>query len=142
MKTLTLQPRSGTLKCQAFLGSRGSAYLLPTIGLFSTPRRVHGPGPASIISRFQAPPGSGTLERYLTSSPNSLPRSDFFIFEIRLEINSVFFSYVSEGGGSRMPSWQVDEIEDMAADLEGSLSGLGADLTAGSYNMRYSRKAK
>ncbi|KAL0268367.1 UNVERIFIED_CONTAM: hypothetical protein PYX00_010340 [Menopon gallinae] len=40
-----------------------------------------------------------------------------------------------EGGGSRMPPWHVDEIEDMATDLDGSLSALGPELTAASYNM-------
>lgn len=38
-----------------------------------------------------------------------------------------------------MPPWHVDEIEDMATDLDGSLSALGPDLTAASYNMRYVR---
>lgn len=36
---------------------------------------------------------------------------------------------------SRMPPWQVDDISDLNADLEGSLAGLGADLSSNSYNM-------
>ena len=35
-----------------------------------------------------------------------------------------------------MPSWHVDVMEDMTADLDGSLSNLGAELSTGSYNMR------
>ncbi|KAK6619982.1 hypothetical protein RUM44_006382 [Polyplax serrata] len=34
-----------------------------------------------------------------------------------------------------MPPWNIDVIEDMTADLDGSLSNLGADLAVGSYNM-------
>lgn len=36
-----------------------------------------------------------------------------------------------------MPPWNIDVIEDMTADLDGSLSNLGADLAVGSYNMRF-----
>ncbi|XP_069684984.1 upstream-binding protein 1 isoform X2 [Periplaneta americana] len=37
---------------------------------------------------------------------------------------------------SRMSSWQVEDIADnLAADLDGSLSGLGVDLSAAPYNM-------
>ncbi|XP_046985368.1 transcription factor CP2 isoform X1 [Schistocerca americana] len=40
------------------------------------------------------------------------------------------------GGGEKMSSWQVEDIDDnLAADLDGSLSGLGVDLTTGSYSM-------
>jgi hypothetical protein len=36
-----------------------------------------------------------------------------------------------------MNSWQVEDIADnLAADLDGSLSGLGVDLSAAPYNMR------
>ncbi|KAF5285674.1 hypothetical protein FQA39_LY16538 [Lamprigera yunnana] len=40
-----------------------------------------------------------------------------------------------ENGTPRMPSWQVDDISDLNADLEGSLAGLGGDLSNNSYNM-------
>ncbi|XP_021916078.1 grainyhead-like protein 3 homolog isoform X3 [Zootermopsis nevadensis] len=37
---------------------------------------------------------------------------------------------------SRMSSWQVEDIaENLAADLDGSLSGLGVDLSGAPYNM-------
>ncbi|KAB0805618.1 hypothetical protein PPYR_02588 [Photinus pyralis] len=42
---------------------------------------------------------------------------------------------MAENGTSRMPPWQVDDISDLNADLEGSLAGLGADLSSNSYNM-------
>ena len=36
-----------------------------------------------------------------------------------------------------MNSWQVEDITDnLAADLDGSLSGLGVDLSTTPYNMR------
>jgi hypothetical protein len=36
-----------------------------------------------------------------------------------------------------MNSWQVEDIaENLAADLDGSLSGLGVDLNAAPYSMR------
>jgi hypothetical protein len=36
-----------------------------------------------------------------------------------------------------MNNWPVDDIADnLAADLDGSLSGLGVDLSAAPYNMR------
>ncbi|KAJ9595077.1 hypothetical protein L9F63_013603 [Diploptera punctata] len=39
--------------------------------------------------------------------------------------------------GTRMTSWQVEDIADnLAADLDGSLSGLGVDLSSAPYNMR------
>lgn len=38
-----------------------------------------------------------------------------------------------------MAPWHIDVIEDMTADLEGSLSNLGADLASGSYNMRFKK---
>ncbi|KAF5297556.1 hypothetical protein FQR65_LT09987 [Abscondita terminalis] len=41
----------------------------------------------------------------------------------------------AENGTSRMPSWQVDDISDLNADLEGSFGGLGGDLSNNSYNM-------
>ncbi|PNF22880.1 Transcription factor CP2 [Cryptotermes secundus] len=42
----------------------------------------------------------------------------------------------SGSSASRMNSWQVEDIADnLAADLDGSLSGLGVDLSAAPYNM-------
>ncbi|KAK9751960.1 CP2 transcription factor [Popillia japonica] len=38
-------------------------------------------------------------------------------------------------GNSRMPQWQVDDITDLNADIEGSLNGLGSELSNNSYNM-------
>ncbi|KRT86773.1 hypothetical protein AMK59_469, partial [Oryctes borbonicus] len=38
-------------------------------------------------------------------------------------------------GNSRMPQWQVDDIADLNADIEGSLNGLGSELSNNSYNM-------
>lgn len=35
-----------------------------------------------------------------------------------------------------MPQWQVDDITDLNADIEGSLNGLGSELSNNSYNMR------
>ncbi|KAI4468715.1 transcription factor cp2 [Holotrichia oblita] len=34
-----------------------------------------------------------------------------------------------------MPQWQVDDITDLNADIEGSLNGLGSELSNNSYNM-------
>ncbi|XP_021916077.1 grainyhead-like protein 2 homolog isoform X2 [Zootermopsis nevadensis] len=42
----------------------------------------------------------------------------------------------SGSSASRMSSWQVEDIaENLAADLDGSLSGLGVDLSGAPYNM-------
>lgn len=36
--------------------------------------------------------------------------------------------------------WQIDDIDDaLAADFDGSLSGLGMELGTASFNMRYAR---
>ena len=44
---------------------------------------------------------------------------------------------VAGSSASRMNSWQVEDIADnLAADLDGSLSGLGVDLSTTPYNMR------
>ncbi|KAI4468706.1 transcription factor cp2 [Holotrichia oblita] len=51
------------------------------------------------------------------------------IFWILFLINFVFI------GNSRMPQWQVDDITDLNADIEGSLNGLGSELSNNSYNM-------
>ena len=38
-----------------------------------------------------------------------------------------------------MAGWRLEDIDDnLAADFDGSLSGLGVDLSVASYNMRYS----
>ena len=48
---------------------------------------------------------------------------------------------VAGSSASRMNSWQVEDIADnLAADLDGSLSGLGVDLSTTPYSMRWVRK--
>lgn len=38
---------------------------------------------------------------------------------------------------SRVAGWRLEDIDDnLAADFDGSLSGLGVDLSVASYNMR------
>jgi len=50
---------------------------------------------------------------------------------------ALFICCVAGSSASRMNSWQVEDITDnLAADLEGSLSGLGVDLSTTPYNMR------
>lgn len=45
--------------------------------------------------------------------------------------------HVTGPSASRINNWQVEDIaENLAADLDGSLSGLGVDLNAAPYNMR------
>ena len=40
-------------------------------------------------------------------------------------------------GNSRVAGWRLEDIDDnLAADFDGSLSGLGVDLSVASYNMR------
>jgi len=41
-------------------------------------------------------------------------------------------------GNSRVAGWRLEDIDDnLAADFDGSLSGLGVDLSVASYNMRW-----
>jgi hypothetical protein len=38
---------------------------------------------------------------------------------------------------NRVAGWRLEDIDDnLAADFDGSLSGLGVDLSVASYNMR------
>lgn len=40
-------------------------------------------------------------------------------------------------GSNRVAGWRIEDIDDnLAADFDGSLSGLGVDLSVASYNMR------
>lgn len=53
----------------------------------------------------------------------------------------LFFSSNLGGGmgsaNSRVAGWRLEDIDDnLAADFDGSLSGLGVDLSVASYNMR------
>ena len=44
---------------------------------------------------------------------------------------------VGSSGSNRVAGWRLEDIDDnLAADFDGSLSGLGVDLSVASYNMR------
>lgn len=45
--------------------------------------------------------------------------------------------YHSTSINNRVAGWRLEDIDDnLAADFDGSLSGLGVDLSVASYNMR------
>jgi hypothetical protein len=53
-----------------------------------------------------------------------------------MQINLILYLIcVLAGTAGRMSSWH-DIDDNLAADLDGSLSGLGEDLSTASYNMR------
>lgn len=44
---------------------------------------------------------------------------------------------MATSANSRVAGWRLEDIDDnLAADFDGSLSGLGVDLSVASYNMR------
>jgi hypothetical protein len=52
-------------------------------------------------------------------------------------VSRIVHCCVTGSSAGRMSSWQVEDITDnLAADLDGSLSGLGVDLSTTPYNMR------
>jgi hypothetical protein len=53
-----------------------------------------------------------------------------------LALEVMWLELDAAGTTGRMSSWH-DIDDNLAADLDGSLSGLGEDLSTASYNMRY-----
>ena len=97
-------------------------------------RTTNVPGPKNTLKRKLS---STSNEPTKLKSPNgykTLRESSIPMGNSEKSMNTKR-STATENGTYRMPPWQVDDISDLNADLEGSLAGLGAELSNNSYNM-------